>query len=71
MADEPEPGKAHPVLRLFAGFGCLVFLSLAVLFFPLGGLADQPWRLAAPLGAVLGAVYCGTVAATGRAPRWP
>jgi hypothetical protein len=63
MADEPEPGKAHPVLRLFAGFGCLVFLSLAVLFFPLGGLADQPWHCccyrAGPPLAMTGPVEAG------------
>jgi hypothetical protein len=71
MADKPEPGKTHPVFRLLAGLMCPVFLALAILFFPLGGIAEQPWRLAYPLGAFLGAIYCGKVAATGRAPRWP
>jgi hypothetical protein len=71
MADGPEPRKTHPVFRLLAGFMCLVFLALAVLFFPLGGLAEQPWLLTVPFGALVGAFYCGKVAATGRAPRWP
>ena len=71
MADEVPSGKAHPVLRILAGFGCLVFLALAVLFFPLGGLAEQPWRLSAPVGAVVGAVFCGRVAATGRGSLRP
>lgn len=71
MADEPPPGKAHPVLRLLAGLGCLVFVALGVLFFPLGGLAEEPWRLSAPLGAVVGAVYWGRVAATGRGSGRP
>ena len=71
MTDEPKPAKVRPVLRLFAGLGCLVFLALGVLFFPLEGLAKQPWRLSAPLGAVVGAVYCGRIAATGRGSRRP
>jgi hypothetical protein len=73
MADEAEPGKTHPVLRLLAGVGCLVFLALAVLFFPI--YADGLWNwsrgLLAPFGAVVGAVYCGKIAVTGRASRRP
>ena len=71
MADELPPGKARPVLRILAGFGCLVFLAMAVLFFPLGGLADAPWTLTAPFGAVVGAVYCGRIAAVGRGSLRP
>lgn len=66
MADELQPRKAHPLVRLLAGIGCMVFIALGVLFFPVAGLAEQPWQLSAPLGAVIGAVFCGRVAVTGR-----
>jgi len=73
MSDRPAASIVHPVLRVLAGFGCIAFLVLGVLFFPLSGLPENPWRLATPLsamiGAVVGAVFCGRLAATGRWPR--
>ncbi len=71
MTDEPKPGKARPTVRAIAGLGYLVFIALGILLSPLGGYEERPWQLATPLGAVVGAAYCGRIALIGRAPRWP
>lgn len=69
MPDErPKYGAA---LRVVAALMFPVFLALVVLYFPLTGLPEQPWRIAPVIGAALGATYCAMFAATGRKPKWP
>jgi len=71
---ESKDRTAGAIPRSLAGLACLVFLLIAVLFFPLGSVADivaTPKSLITPLLSLGLAFFAGKFAITGRKHRWP
>lgn len=63
MTNEPRKG---PALRVLAALMFVVFVALAITYFPYNGIPPQWWQLSPLLGAAVGATYSGALALTGR-----